>query len=367
MSTVINSNTEERDDNFDHLIYMRVYEGCNLHCKHCFIPANPKKMTIDTVKSVSENIRKFAKKGQILLFQWHGGEPTAIGIRFMREALEIINKDLSDDFVVKHGIQTNLISYNEKWKDLYLKYFKGKIGISWDPEIRLMKKGVQESNVEYEKIFWENVKKLKSDGIEPYLVITGTKPFFESFRNPNVFFNMLLAKGIKKTHIEKLTKTGNAIDNWDNIGLSYKEYSKYMSKMMRSYAGLRNNNNEIFISPFDGYLESVQSMGTAKPIGYGCNSGKCDTAFHTVDSTGYIAGCTALTTNEQSKKSGVVEFTGLRTRRDEKTRSCFNCKYKTICNSGCATEITFDTSGECSGGYLIYEQAEKIIKRNLLG
>lgn len=26
---------------FDHLVYLRIHEGCNLWCEHCYIPANP--------------------------------------------------------------------------------------------------------------------------------------------------------------------------------------------------------------------------------------------------------------------------------------------------------------------------------------
>ena len=41
---------------FDHLVYLRVFEGCNLHCEHCFIPSNPKRMTMDDLKAVPEKV-----------------------------------------------------------------------------------------------------------------------------------------------------------------------------------------------------------------------------------------------------------------------------------------------------------------------
>lgn len=273
-----------KDDNFDHLIYIRVYEGCNLYCKHCFIPANPKKLSLNTLRTSCENIRNFATKGQVLLFQWHGGEPTARGINFIREALEIINSELGDDFSIKHSMQTNLMNYSDKWAEIYREYFDSKIGISWDAKIRLLKKNDDESNREYEKKFWENVHKLHKDNIEPYLVITGTRNFFEHFNHASDFFNLLLKNKITKVHIERLTKTGNAIENWSEIGLSYKEYSTRMAKMLKLYVGIKNSKININISPFDGYLSSVSSLSDIKPKAYGCNSGKCDTAFHTIDS-----------------------------------------------------------------------------------
>lgn len=356
-------NKEERSDAFDHLIYMRVYEGCNLHCKHCFIPANPKKMELEQVREVKESIKGFAKPGQTLLFQWHGGEPTARGIRFFLDAMDIIN-ELSEEYVIKHSMQTNLINYNEKWRDLYRSHFGGKIGVSWDAKIRLMKRDQPDSNTEYERIFFKNLAKLIEDGIEPCLVVTATKVLFDTLATPREFFDFFIEKGIKEIHIEKLTKTGNAIENWDELGLSHLEYAERMSKLLRYYVRIKNSEINFNASPFDGFLESVASLNTAKPKGYGCNSGKCDTAFHTIDAEGYKAGCTALTTNEQSKS--VVSFNGIRLKRTAKTQSCIGCEFKPICNSGCATEETFDGSGGCNGGYLIYKEAQRITERGIV-
>ncbi len=361
-----NQTNKDNKDYFDHLIYMRVYEGCNLHCKHCFIPANPKKMSIDKVKEVRDSLKGFAKPGDVLLFQWHGGEPTARGVRFFKEALELIN-ELSDTYVIKHGIQTNLINYNEKWRDIYLEYFGGRIGVSWDAKIRLMKKEDPDSNAEYERIFFQNLEQLISDGVEPCIVVTGTKTLFETLSKPKDFFQFFIEKGVKEIHIEKLTKTGNAIDNWNELGLTHLEYAQYMSKLLKYYVRIKNSDLDFYASPFDGYIDSVASMDTPKPKGYGCNSGKCDTAFHTVDSNGYTSGCTALTTNEQSSSSNNVSFNKkIIVRRKEKTLNCFDCEFKSICNSGCATEKTFDGSGGCSGGYLIYKAAKDVIAKGLV-
>ncbi|MFS1429234.1 radical SAM protein [Vibrio splendidus] len=358
-------NKEERSDAFDHLIYMRVYEGCNLHCKHCFIPANPKKMDISQVLEVKESVEKFAEPGQTLLFQWHGGEPTARGVRFFKEALSIIN-ELSDKYIIKHSMQTNLINYNEAWRDIFIKYFNGNIGVSWDAKIRMMKKDKPESNTEYEKVFFANLKQLIKDGIEPCLVVTATKVLFETLSSPSEFFEFFISKGLKEIHVEKLTKTGNAVDNWGELGLNHLEYAERMSKLLKYYVKIKNSDVDFHASPFDGFLESVGTLGTTAPKGYGCNSGKCDTAFHTIDATGYKAGCTALTTNEQFSSEAQVNFKGIVLRRKTKVQDCLSCEFKPICNSGCATEDTFDGSGGCNGGYLIYKAAQRIVDRRII-
>lgn len=58
---------------FDHMIYVRLIEACNLHCQHCFIPNNPKRMDWNNIEQIPAKVRSFARPGQVLLFQLHGG------------------------------------------------------------------------------------------------------------------------------------------------------------------------------------------------------------------------------------------------------------------------------------------------------
>ena len=43
---VLNFGSKPDDFKFDHMLYMRLFEGCNVFCEHCFIPNNPKKMNL---------------------------------------------------------------------------------------------------------------------------------------------------------------------------------------------------------------------------------------------------------------------------------------------------------------------------------
>jgi len=355
---------------FDHLVYLRVFEGCNLHCEHCFIPSNPKKMSINQIKAIPEHLNKFAKRGDIVLLQWHGGEPTARGINFFKESLDFLSKE--SDFVLKNEIQTNLISYNEQWKEIYLKYFNGKIGVSWDPQIRFLNKNGSMSNTAYEQKFWDNFEKLKSDGIEAYFVITGTKLFFETFKNPFSLFAFLEDKGINNIHIERLTKTGYAKENWEKLGVNNEEYSNYMIRLARAYEIYkkkeRNCIQPLHISPLDGLLESMTNLFNGIGEGYGCLSGKCDTNFHTIDANGYRIGCTALTTDQDgvhNEHTHAINMFDLKMVRKLRQIDCHNCKFKTICSSGCLATSKVDESSECSGGRQLFNEIEKIILYNV--
>lgn len=359
------NNPRNKPDFFDHLVYIRLFEGCNLHCKHCFIPANPKKMNKDQFLGLSRDLSKRIPVGSRILLQWHGGEPTALGPEVLKASLEAVEEgNKKYGYTYYHSIQTNLINYNEEWRDIFKSHFDGSVGVSWDPKIRLMKRSQPESNAIYEDIFEANIQKLVSDGIAPYLVVTGTKVFFETFRYPSDFFNKLERWGITHAHIERLTKTGYARENWGDLGLNNLEYSLYMSRFAQTYHQYKKQpRNTINLSPFDGLNESIHRYIDGDSGGYGCLSGSCDSKFHTYDSNGYKVGCTALTSEVDNKNAEVqvIHFTGsLSEQREERQRSCQGCKFRGICSSGCLATDKFDDSGECSGGYQLFDSILKM-------
>ncbi len=358
------------DDTFDHLVYIRLFEGCNLACEHCFIPPNPKKMDAESLAKVPEVIGSFAKPGQTILIQWHGGEPTLLGPDVVRSSIE---KWVSHhpEYNWKFGIQTNLTTYNKEWSQLYKDHFDSQVGVSWDPEIRLTKAGKSETNSDFETIFWKNLKKLVDDGLSAYLVVTGTKLFFDRFSNPHDFFSLLERVGVRNAHIERLTETGIARKNWDRIGLNNMQYSKRMLRFARAYKDYLevkrdHANRPIHLSPFDGLNESLDRLERGESGGSGCLSGICDTRFHTIDANGYKRGCTAVTSEIDNKNAGeqVIHIADFRLARFIRQKSCDGCEYRTICSSGCLASDKWDETGECSGGYTLFKGMSNI--RNIL-
>lgn len=378
--------------NFNHMVYLRIFEGCNAYCEHCFIPNNPKK--IEKSFFENNNISKILekntniKKNDKIYLQWHGGEPTLLGPLYLKEAIENIEKDKNYKF--EHGIQTNLINFNEnyqEWINLYKTYFNSHIGISWDYKIRHLRKNMTnliKSNEDFEKIFWNNVNILQKENIDLYMVITVTKLFFNYFKNPFDFFNFIVDKGIKKINFERITNNGFAREKWDYLGLNNAEYSSNMSKFFNAYKIYKKNNPDISlnISPFDGLELSLINRKKQKNIeddilsfkkqGYGCWSGECDTTFHTIDSNGYKKGCTALTSEEDNKNKELkkiiilkninIDNRNLELKRKNRQEDCINCEFLNVCSSGCLNVEKFDVSGECSGAKNLFNTIKNYLK-----
>lgn len=388
-------NMIETHYSYDHMVYVRLFEGCNLHCEHCFIPSNPKKIQSSFYenKGLTNELvlkAKNLKEGNRIYLQWHGGEPTLLGPQYLKHAIENVVEDKR--FKYMNGIQTNLMNFHEntqEWLQLYKDYFDNHLGVSWDYKIRKIKVSnisEEENYNTYEKLFWNNIELAQKNNIQLYMVITVTKLFFEKFKNPFDFFTFIVDKKIQKLNFERITKTGFARDSWDKLGLSNKEYAFYMSRFFKAYKLFKQNNPEVIlnISPFDGLEISVIDYFKDKKIlknnsadvwdimsfknqGYGCWSGECDTRFHTIDSNGYKKGCTALNSEEDNKNKSLKNIENkiiwvkksttqdFKTQRVERQLNCEGCEFINICSSGCLSIEKFDESKECSGAKKLFE------------
>jgi radical SAM protein with 4Fe4S-binding SPASM domain len=309
-------------------------------------------------------LRPYIPEGKTVLMQWHGGEPTLMGPDYIRYGIQELSK--SNEYIWKHGIQTNLMNYSNQWGDLYHEYFQSEIGVSWDPTIRLLNARAKDSHPLVKAKFEQNLQKAIDDGLTPYVVVTAAQTLFDAYKNPFDFFQYWIEKGVSHVHLERITQTGYARDNWAKVGLSNNSYSTQMARWAKAYHLFKKNHvgTNFFLSPFESLSESVQSLLNNEPQASGCWSGKCDTRFHTIDGQGYKGGCTALTSETGNKNATPPKLTNssYKDKRELRIFNCNECKYKSICKTGCLALDFDDGSGECSGGKKLFETLTQIIK-----
>ena len=330
------------------VIYIKTTENCNLRCKHCFVPHISNKMTDETFNKVIEQLKNF--KNEKITIIWHGGEPTLIG----KEKFERFNKTLFENFDVSNidnHIQTNLLTYDEEWDRIYKKYFNNFVGISYDFDIRFFDKTRPK-----EKVFWDNVQKLKDNETEFNMIVTITRKVIEL--GAVKFFNWILDNDIRNIHLERLTKSGYAINHWDEIGFTNKEYNDFMVNLFNLYTIYYNKNKNVrehlHISPFESIMSNVH-----KSKQFSC-AGSCS-SFFTFNPDGSVKCCTTTyrklgTVNDDIKKLALKNFFD--------KEKCHQCEFKKVCKSGCSvmTEI-FDESGECIGNYRLLKLRENYGKK----
>ena len=95
---------------------------CNLHCNYCYYIDNSDLIKVNQNSGMNDvllesYIRQHieAITENVVMFSWHGGEPTLAGIDFYRKTVELQKKYLSTGKKLINGIQTNGTLLNDEW------------------------------------------------------------------------------------------------------------------------------------------------------------------------------------------------------------------------------------------------------------
>ncbi len=95
---------------------------CNLQCNYCYYQANGDSILRNENFRMNDALLENyivqhieATTGDIIMFSWHGGEPTLAGIDFYRKAVAFQKKYLVPGKIVVNGIQTNGTLLNNDW------------------------------------------------------------------------------------------------------------------------------------------------------------------------------------------------------------------------------------------------------------
>jgi uncharacterized protein len=115
-----------------------VGSACNLRCSYCYYldkhklygGSSPHFMTDEILETyIVQHIE--AATDKVIVFSWHGGEPTLAGLDFFRKVVSVQKKYLPEGYKIINGIQTNGTLLDDGW----CRFFSEEnfiIGISMD-------------------------------------------------------------------------------------------------------------------------------------------------------------------------------------------------------------------------------------------
>ena len=94
---------------------------CNLDCRYCYylkkqglFQDNDFRMNQNTLKSFIQQYID-AQKVPELVFSWHGGEPTLMGLSFFQNVIELQEKYRKPGMRILNTIQTNGVTLDDAW------------------------------------------------------------------------------------------------------------------------------------------------------------------------------------------------------------------------------------------------------------
>lgn len=148
---------------------------CNADCSYCSSPPLTEESikngeplwSIDQFKKYFDKVFPMMVEGSYWI--WHGGEPMLMGTEFYLQTYEYANEQMEKyQKKIYFSIQSNLLNYNEKWKDIFKVVFGGSISSSFDPdEYQRTVKGNSET---YSRMFKRSLTKILDDGFRPMVI-----------------------------------------------------------------------------------------------------------------------------------------------------------------------------------------------------
>ena len=129
--------SESRSPVAFHLMSKPTGPLCNLDCRYCFYlekerlyPGKPRLAMSDEV--LETYIREYIESLElpVVNFAWQGGEPTLLGLKFFKRAVEF-QKKYAGGKTIENAIQTNGILLDDEWAD-FLALNRFLVGLSID-------------------------------------------------------------------------------------------------------------------------------------------------------------------------------------------------------------------------------------------
>lgn len=328
------------DSDFN-VIYLRVVQGCNLNCTHCFTLGNKDKFQL----APFENIRNFLRSIKTnvnprnAVVYIHGGEPFMASLDYHRELNKLIKEEMGSTFIDIIP-QTNLMyKIDDEFVEFIKQEYKGQIGVSWDYKIRFNSttSGLNED------LFLNNFNKLAASGVDMAVAITVHKYLVEQ----NVENIVQKFHGAKSLDFEFLTYFDEKTKNLkvDNV-----KWSEFYTQLVKYYS----DNKTTWSMPLvDLFTKSVSENKI-----YQCKCNCCQNRTFTMNCNGTVGLCPdetyfdpistvdEMTHDWKSFATAASLKHAVQVSRTIK-KLCMSCEFYDYCGGNCEEQLLDDNDLEC--------------------
>lgn len=323
------------------VIYLRVVQGCNLNCAHCFTLGNKDKYELadlnqieSFLNAIKENINP---KGAV--FYIHGGEPFLAPLDYLSSVNKVIKKVFSE---IRLNIvpQTNLMyTVDSKMVDFIFDEYNGHIGVSWDYGIRFQ----TTTSALNENLFLKNFKFLAENKVEMAVAITVQKNLLT--QNPVSILDSL--SGAKSIDFEFLTMFD---EKTRNLKVSNAEWSEFYFKIVKHYS---ENQTTWSLPQLDLLTKSILENKI-----YQCKCNCCQNRTFTMNCNGTVGLCPdeAYFSPISTVKELANDWLGFQKKAElaytiqlgqELNPLCMKCEFFDFCGGNCEASLFNENDEEC--------------------
>lgn len=326
------------------VIYLRVVQGCNLNCKHCFTLGDKDPYMLTDLRHIEKFLYSIKKNvdPQKATFYIHGGETFLAPYSHLSAVNNLIRNTFPE--IPKDIIpQTNLLyKVDDEFIEFIKTEYRGTIGVSWDADIRFGSISINKKT-EQEKLFFGNLKKLIESGINVHISITAQKYLLNY--DPIEIVNMF--NGVDSIDFELLT-------TFDEQTRSLRPNNQKWAFWLDTLVDYYQNNETSWCLPQIDLFTKVLMGGNL----FDCKCNCCDKRTFTLNPNGTVGLCPDKTyiepfstTDEmcddwesfQTKSLDIVINKLVEMKEHE---MCYSCEHYDICGGNCDSSL-FDDTDEC--------------------
>ncbi len=318
---------------------------CNADCSYCSSPPIQSQhqlkeepfWTFEDFAKYFDKIFPYMSDGAYWI--WHGGEPMLMGIDFYKKVQQYADEKMNKiNKKIYFSMQTNLLSYTHKWKEIFINSFGGVISTSFDPSgsYRTIKKNPES----YDRVFKRNINKLIDDGI--HAMVIGV--YDENTANDMMKmyeWNKTLTKPLD-LRFNYLHPTGRKHGVKEMI--SPKTYGENLINIYNQWI---NESPDFTVTPMDQMFKKVLKIDGDGHCPWIKN---CGGKFIGIEPDGSIFNCSDFADMDSSFSFGNINDLSIpellnspqanliKKRRYKLPQSCLNCEHFQDCEGGCARD-----------------------------
>jgi len=356
---------------------------CNMACEYCFYLEKgalyPKrKVHRMSVEVLEELVRQLMQAGESQVsFSWQGGEPTLMGLEFLKRAVAFEQKYGRTGQSVGNGFQTNGLLINDEWCEFFKEY-SFLVGLSLD--------GLEHVHDHYRRDrggrpTWQRVMKaaelMARHGVA-YNILAGVNDYSAQF--PREIYDFLTRQALPGDRQEKFLQFIPIVETDVRTGaaapfsVSGEAFGKFLCEIFDCWLGdFKNGWPTVSIRFFDTVFYSYVGMEAPE-----CSSMKECGCYVVVEHSGDVYSCDFFVEPRWKlgnlMKGDMLEMlTSPRQTEFGRMKAalpdlCLNCRWLNLCRGGCTKDRIRDPADcglchFCVSHKMFFEHADEHFRR----